>query len=338
MKQLTALDETIDRDSRAHLGLEFRHLRYLVALADAGTFTEAAERMYITQPTMSQQIRRLEEMVGTQLLQRRRDGVQLTSAGSVLLEESRTMLSLLDHGVSRSRQVAGLERPTLRFVLPPELPAALAVSTASRLRSVANAAGVDVTWVEEPLDGEFTLIKERRADAGLGWLTKERVALADPLEVMTVGEFEPEVWVQAAMAARDVIGLAELAELTVMHGPRPTSPATYDAWEARLRAERPGFAFADPPLRHSLPMTLAFAATARRPVAVLTGPRHSLGVWPAPSEAAQCGEITAGGEMTRLGLDRHALTASAVVAWSGDLPRSLQQVLFDTADTVAIAA
>ena len=71
-------------------GVELRHLRYFVAVADAGTFTRAAERIYIAQPTLSQQIRRLEEMVGTPLFRRRREGVGLTEAGRVLLEESRT--------------------------------------------------------------------------------------------------------------------------------------------------------------------------------------------------------------------------------------------------------
>jgi hypothetical protein len=61
-------------------GVELRHLRYFVAVADAGTFTHAAEQMFIAQPTLSQQIRRLEEMVSTPLLQRRREGVRLGPA------------------------------------------------------------------------------------------------------------------------------------------------------------------------------------------------------------------------------------------------------------------
>ena len=129
-------------------------MRYLVAVADAGTFTHAAERMFIAQPTLSQQIRRLEEMVGTPLLYRRREGVELTAAGNVLLEESRTVLSLLEHGVTRSRQAAGLGRPRLSFVLPPELPERLAVTTSSRLRSVAAVVGAEIGWLEAPLDAE----------------------------------------------------------------------------------------------------------------------------------------------------------------------------------------
>jgi DNA-binding MarR family transcriptional regulator len=73
--------------------LELRHLRYFVALADAGSFTRAAEKIFIAQPTLSQQIRRLEEIVGTPLLQRRREGLWLTPAGRVLLDGSRNVLA-----------------------------------------------------------------------------------------------------------------------------------------------------------------------------------------------------------------------------------------------------
>jgi DNA-binding transcriptional LysR family regulator len=310
-----------------HQDIELRHLRYLVAVADAGTFTLAAERLFVSQPTLSQQVRRLEEMVGTRLLHRGRDGVRLTEAGTVLVDESRVVLSLLDHGVSRSRQAAGLGRPRLRFALPPGLPERLAVPVAGRLRSAAVSAGVDVTWQETPLDAGFTPIRQRRSDAGLGWLTCHREELPDPVEVMTLGDFEPDVWIPEAMArGRELIELDDLTDMMVIYGPRRASPGTYDAWRAVLRARQPRFDFADPPLWHSLPMTLAFASTAAQPTAVLTGPLSPCG----GPDIRRRGDDGHG--MVRVGLRRRPLLATAAVAWSGDLPRLLQQVLFDAAD------
>jgi DNA-binding transcriptional LysR family regulator len=314
-------------------GVELRHLRYFVAVADAGTFTQAAERIFIAQPTLSQQIRRLEELVGTPLLQRRREGVRLTAAGIVLLEESRTVLSLVDHGVSRTRRAAGVGRPRLRFIVPPYLPETLAVEAASRLRTMAAAADVDVAWMETTLDAEFSPIRQHRADAGLGWLTRPDDTVPDGLEVMSRGEFEPEVWLPAShpAAPHGVIGLDELVHMDVIHGPRRASAAIYDSWLAVMQAASPRFDFTDPPFRHFRPMTLAFAATASRPTAVLTGPQHRTGNWPAPAQPDPDAGSTG---MVRARLDGCPLTATAGLVWSGDLPRDLQQVLFDTADSV----
>jgi DNA-binding transcriptional LysR family regulator len=315
-------------------GVELRHLRYFVAVADAGTFTHAAERMFIAQPTLSQQIRRLEELVGTPLLQRRREGVQLTDAGTVLLEESRAVLSLIEHGVSRTRQAAGLGRPRLRFAVSPYLPEALAVEAASRLPATAAAAGVKVAWLETALDAEFSPVRQHRADAGLGWLTRAGGGLPPPLEVMSLGEFEPDVWLPPTHPAADrqVIGLDELAHLDVVHGPRRVSSGTYDAWLEVMRAANPRFDFADPPFRRSLPLTLTFAATASRPTAVLTGPQQRAGAW---SEPARANPLTGAYDMRPARVGDGPLTATASVVWSGDLPRQLQQVLFDTADSIA---
>jgi DNA-binding transcriptional LysR family regulator len=329
-------------------GVELRHLRYFVAVADAGSFTHAAQQMFIAQPTLSQQIRRLEEMVGTQLLQRGREGVRLTKAGGVFLEESRAVLSLVDHGLSRTRQMAGLGRPRLRFVVPPSLPEDLAVDVASRLRRTAAAAGVDVAWIEAPLDGEFALVLQRRADAGLGWLTDAADGFPVSLEVMSLGRFEPEVWLpRTHPAVRDhVIGLAELAAMEVIHGPCGGSPVTYRAWLAVLRAVNPRFEFTDPPFRRSLPMTLAFAASAGWPTAVLTGPHHRIGDWPGPagsdpaesdpaeSDPAESDPAAQSAGLVRARVEGSPLAAAAGLAWSGDLPRQLQQVLFDTADGI----
>jgi DNA-binding transcriptional LysR family regulator len=311
-------------------------LRYLVAIADAGTITQAAERLFVTQPTLSQQIRRLEEMVGTPLLDRRHDGVRLTDAGSILLEESRTVLSLVEHGVRRSQQAAGLGRPRLRFALPPQLPDKLVADTVARLRSLAMMANVDVTWLEASVDAGFSLIRQQRADAALGWVMSDPAMLPDPLDVMTLGEFEPEVWVPAWVEGwdREVISLADLAGMDVVHGPRSDSPGTYDAWLEVLRSIHGNFEFIDPPVRHSLALALAFAATSDHLTAVLTGPLHTVG------EQARGARQRAADtyNMVRLRLDRRPLTATAAVAWSGDLPRHLQQVLFDTADAAALPA
>jgi DNA-binding transcriptional LysR family regulator len=312
-------------------GLELRHLRYFAAVADAGTFTRAAERLFIAQPTLSQQIRRLEQILETPLLHRDRDGVRLTAAGAVLLDAARDVLAAVDHGVSQTRQAAGLGRPRLRVVLPADLPDCLAVPSASRLRSAGDSAGVAITWMDTPLDAEFSPIREHRADAGLGWLTASPDTLPAPLDAMSLGRFEPEVWIPRShpAARRGVISLDELARMDVIQGPRRAEPATYDAWTSIVRTMDPRFEFTDPPLRHSLPVALAFAATAGPPTAVLTGPVASADTPPGVIRLPR----TAGtGDMVRVSIDGQPLTATAALVWNGDMPRPLQQILFDTAD------
>jgi DNA-binding transcriptional LysR family regulator len=324
-------------ETGAPQGLELRHLRYFVALADAGSFTRAAEQIFIAQPTLSQQIRRLEEIVGTPLLRRRREGLQLTRAGRMLLDGSRTVLAQVNQAVSQTRQAAGLGRPRLRVVLPSCLPESLAVAAAAGLPASAVAAQVDVTWLEMPLDAEFSLIGTRRADAGLGWLTTSPEALPAALEAMVLGEFEPEVWIPSAhlAARRGAISLEELAGLQVIHGPRRLEPGTYDAWTTVMQTIDSRFEFTDPPFRCSLPVTLAFAASGNQPAAVLTGPATVAGGRAGP--VRRSGPADASG-MVRVSLQNHPLTASAALVWSAGLPRPLQQILFETADSLTAPA
>jgi len=198
---------------------------------------------------------------------------------------------------------------------------------------MADAVGVVITWMETALGAEFLPIRQRRADAGLDWTDPASADLPAPLDVMHLGEFEPDVWVPDThpAASRGVIGLDELAHMDVIHGPRRAGGGTYDRWLEVLRTHNSGFDFADPPFRQSMPMTLAFAASGSPPAAVLTGPSHRIGGQVAPAQPGPVtGESTWGMVPVRVG--QRQLTATAGLVWNGDLPRQLQQLLFDTAD------
>jgi acetyl esterase/lipase len=88
-------------------GIELRHLRAFVAVAEELNFGRAAERLYVSQPALSRQIRGLEQLVGCELLRRSTHRVELTLAGEALLERARTLLSDVDEAVSAAMAVGG---------------------------------------------------------------------------------------------------------------------------------------------------------------------------------------------------------------------------------------
>jgi LysR family hca operon transcriptional activator len=92
--------------------MELRHLRYFVAVADAGSLTVAAQRMlHTSQPSLSRQIRDLEDEVGTLLLTRRARGVELTPAGRAFLDHARSVLSQIEAASEAARRVAHPAKP-----------------------------------------------------------------------------------------------------------------------------------------------------------------------------------------------------------------------------------
>lgn len=72
--------------------MELRHLRYFVAVAETGSLSRAAEKLFVAQPPLSVQIRQLEDELGTPLFVRHPKGVRLTAAGQALLPEARFLL------------------------------------------------------------------------------------------------------------------------------------------------------------------------------------------------------------------------------------------------------
>jgi LysR family transcriptional regulator, hca operon transcriptional activator len=92
--------------------MELRHLRYFVAVAEAGSLTVAAEqRLHTSQPSLSRQIRDLEDEVGAQLMRRVARGIELTPAGRTFLDHSRLVLSQVEAAVEAARRVAHPAKP-----------------------------------------------------------------------------------------------------------------------------------------------------------------------------------------------------------------------------------
>lgn len=86
--------------------MELRHLRYFVAVAEELSFTRAAARLRTAQPSLSQQIRRLEKSVGAKLLDRSRQHVALTHAGRIFLQQAKDILARVEHAGRLARQAA----------------------------------------------------------------------------------------------------------------------------------------------------------------------------------------------------------------------------------------
>lgn len=92
--------------------MELRHLRYFVAVAEAGSLTVAAQaKLHTSQPSLSRQIRDLEDEVGAQLLTRRARGIELTPAGRAFLEHARTALSQVQAATEAARRITHPARP-----------------------------------------------------------------------------------------------------------------------------------------------------------------------------------------------------------------------------------
>jgi LysR family hca operon transcriptional activator len=151
--------------------MELRHLRYFVAVAEEGSMTVAAERrLHIAQPSLSRQIRDLENEIGATLLTRSVHGVALTDAGEVFLSHARTVLAQVDKAREAARQAANPTSlsVTLGFLSGEDiewLPEAMEV-----LRSKLPAVEVRVVTSHSPDIAKAIM----RGEVDIGFIRRER--------------------------------------------------------------------------------------------------------------------------------------------------------------------
>ncbi|APX61801.1 DNA-binding transcriptional regulator HcaR [Acinetobacter schindleri] len=99
--------------------MELRHLRYFITVAEELNFSKAALKLYTAQPSLSQQIKDLEEDVGVKLLHRTKRKVELTEEGAVFLEQARLTLAQADKAITMARQVSQAKQQMLRIGFVP---------------------------------------------------------------------------------------------------------------------------------------------------------------------------------------------------------------------------
>ncbi|HEX2100621.1 MAG TPA: LysR family transcriptional regulator [Candidatus Synoicihabitans sp.] len=142
--------------------MELHQLRYVVAVAEAGNFTRAAQRAYVTQPSLSQQIAKLEEELGHKLFHRLGRRAVPTEAGLVFIERARQILLEVDNATKEMKDDPSLGRtitvgavPTLApYLLPPLLDR---VRTELPNLTINTREGFRAELVEEVVGGKLDL-------------------------------------------------------------------------------------------------------------------------------------------------------------------------------------
>ncbi len=97
--------------------MELRHVRYFLAVADTRSFTRAAERLHVTQPTLSHQVKQLESLVGTVLFERSTKEIELTAAGRLFKPYCERILKEIELSALAISELEGLMRGSLRMAV-----------------------------------------------------------------------------------------------------------------------------------------------------------------------------------------------------------------------------
>ena len=211
-----------------------RHLQIFVALADEQHFGDAARVVGITQPPLSQGLRRLETLIGAKLFERGSGRVELTPVGATLLPNARRALSSIDefhHAVSAQDP----DGPELRLGLAPEVPASVGAAVAAACGAVVK--GSRVTVISAPTSALVPQVSAGR----LALAVVLHPTVLDGLEAGPVTLLSTWALAPTTLLPDDgePVALGELDGLPIAVRPRAEAPAARDLFLDTIALHRP---------------------------------------------------------------------------------------------------
>ena len=192
--------------------LKLKDLRYLVALADTRHFGRAAERSFVSQPTLSAQLKKLEDYLGVQLIERAPKRVSLTAAGEEIVERARRILEASGEIVELARGHRDPLAGRIKLALLPTIGPYLLPNVASRLRKALPR--LELMLYEYQTDPMLTKLHSGEIDVGI-------LALPVPMDGLESHELYREPFMVAMpanhrLAQRSTIKVDDLSQETLL--------------------------------------------------------------------------------------------------------------------------
>ena len=285
-------------------GIELRHLRYFLAVYDELHFGRAARKLHIAQPPLSHAIRKLEQELGAEVLERTSRTVKPTAAGHVLAVEARKVLASFDFAIAETRGVAD-GAPPLRvgwvtYLAPSRLKRFLSALTRhdTHLRpEVTHQLGLQ--QVDSLRSGALDLGVFAHAEdyEGLEW---ERLYPGEDMRLFVAKSHR--------LAAKSSVKPGDVWDQTLLTYDRAVNPPFYDSVMGAL--QRAGYRF---PRRHE---------TEPDPRNTFMGAAYGLGVAIAPRSFE-----LANYDVVGIPMDPPLSYPTTIVAWRADPPRQLSERL-----------